>query len=530
MGRGGWGTYQAILLAAGLLITAVGASAAAAVADPDTLVWRGEIHLDGPTRIPAGTVLALEPGTRVLPDPAPPSNGSGPTPSLIVDGDLRALGAPDHRIEFHVPVAVRGDAPGPTIIEWTTFEPRTPNATCALELDTSNASVSHARFSSDRDGLCIQPNPAGGARGSLQDQRTASGLEPATPSAHEVGLEEPRVSSPLPDRSALTGPVPIHPPPSSPSGIFLASNDYAGNPGAGLNVTLASPGPLVLHSTDGLARDNGLGIRAAGDGLELDLTNATFTGNDVGLLTEDGARAHLDHASFEHNDRWDLHATGGPSQVQWTGSRVEPSCVHIEGHDGYGCQRGSIGGVTVLTIVLGILYSLAFLASQAARDLLTRVWLWLRLYRRIPTDEVLDNETRRMLLELVHEDPGRHLRDLAREVGSYGRTVHHLRRLEDEDFVRSQHEGRYLRFYPIDVDPDDRGPRSVRENVFAEIERDPGTYGSEVARQIDVSRQLVSYHVGRLREMGKVAVEVDGGVNRLYPAGGREVKRDSDVS
>lgn len=527
MRRGFWGLLPFLLL----VISTAGLAAQGPTPSADSLVvWSGEIHLTGPTHVPADTTLRIEPGTRITPAPISSPLEAGQPSHLVVHGDLLVPGGPEPPTEFRVPVTIMGEGPGPTIIEEASFHPSV-NASCALRVSAGGARIQSSSFTGARNGFCLgEGAPASDPNLGEVNRRSAHVLPPGYVSEVERGDVGPSVDGIASEHEPwLESPAS---PAVPPSAAILTSNRYVGNSEAGLHLTGPPAGSSTsrLHvlSDDSLVAGNDIGIHIGPGAVHLEFSNGTIQDNRIGLLSEGGS-TEFDHTTFQANRDWDVYNTGEPGDIRWSGSSFEPSCVYTEGRDGYGCQRGSIGGVTVLTILLGLLYGLAFLLSELGQYLLTRLWLWLRLYSRIPRDEVLEHETRQMLLELVRKDPGRHLRDLAKEVGSYGRTVHHLRRLEDENFLRSQHEGRYLRFYPIDVDPDDREPKSTREHVFATIETTPGIYAAEIARRIDTSRQLVSYHVRHLLDVGKVTAEVDDRVNRLYPAGGREAKRDSDV-
>jgi predicted transcriptional regulator len=54
--------------------------------------------------------------------------------------------------------------------------------------------------------------------------------------------------------------------------------------------------------------------------------------------------------------------------------------------------------------------------------------------------------------------------------------------------------------------------------MLAAIRSSPGIHAAEVARRLDVSRQLVSYHVGTLRERGLVEARENEQVHHLHPA------------
>lgn len=143
-------------------------------------------------------------------------------------------------------------------------------------------------------------------------------------------------------------------------------------------------------------------------------------------------------------------------------------------------------------------------------------------FTRIKRDEALDNERRAALLECIRDNPGCGFADLRRalEVGS-GSLAHHLKVLEQQDFVRGVRDGVRLRFYV-------RGPAIPREayltftqrSVLDAVHSNPGIAQGQLARLVGLPRQNVAYHVRRLAEMGRIAAHADGAHRRYYAQGG----------
>lgn len=525
MGQGCWGRLQALVFIA--LVLAIPASAGTVPTDPgpSTLVWDGDVHLTGPTWIPKDTLLLVEPGTRILPQHS--LTHDGPAARLVVEGDLIALGEESRPISFLLPVLVEGRSPGPTVVDHALFAPTLPGAPCALALGTTEARVTNTTFTGATDGLCLaRPSDYPGDQHPLTPESDGGYHAPPaeqgapTQAASQLFPPPPLQAADMAPATDTAG-APVTVPQST---ILLASNHYENNTGTGLNLTRPTVSkdttPLAVISDGDQVEGNDIGILLGDPGLTLSLSNATVEDNRIGLMA-DGGDARLDHVRFDQNSEWDTYATSDTASIQWTGSAFEPACAHVEGRATYGCERGSVGGVTVLTILLGLIYSLVFLLSEAGRYVLTRVWVWLRLYSRIPREELLDHETRQEILAIVGDDPGIHLRAIEREVGGYGKTYYHLARLEREGFLKSRREGIYRRFYPVGFDPDKRGPRSTDEHVYDVITRVPGIHGAEIARRLDTSRQSVAYHIGKLLDAGVIEAREGDRIIHLFPRGHR---------
>ena len=57
-------------------------------------------------------------------------------------------------------------------------------------------------------------------------------------------------------------------------------------------------------------------------------------------------------------------------------------------------------------------------------------------------------------------------------------------------------------------------------SIFRYIRENPGTFASKIGRTLDLGRSTVSYHIGKLKDMGLViAIESNAGRKKhLYPA------------
>jgi predicted transcriptional regulator len=99
--------------------------------------------------------------------------------------------------------------------------------------------------------------------------------------------------------------------------------------------------------------------------------------------------------------------------------------------------------------------------------------------------------------------------------------VYHLRRLESAGLIRSERDGIKRRFYPAD-EPVNKGEPPTRERVLAAVRAEPGVHQSAIARELGVSRQLVSYHLDELEEDGKVDRRSSGSRKRVFPSSAEE--------
>lgn len=404
--------------------------------------------------IPEGAHVAFGPGTRLIPDP-----DVSVDLRIVVDGHLTLEGTPRNPVLVEVPIVV--NATGHLVLRSSLVQGIAQGAGCAVTLAGAGAWVSETTFLGNDRALCI-----------------TRARSPAN-----AGI------------TLLPGPL---------AGLASSSSDGSSSPGWGVRVA------------DALFESNRVAVQVGAEAPPVRLTRVTIEENEVGLETM-GAPIHLDHVRFAGNAAWDIRMTS-PGDVTATGSQFDPACVHIDGRSSHGCQRGSIGGVTWQTILLGSLWAVAFSVTELGRSLLVRVGVALRLYSRIPRDELLEHEIRDQLIDVLEAKPGLYLRQLARSVDvPYGQTVHHLEKLEQADLVVSVREGQHLRFYPVGTGEPIPKAWSTRERVLGVIERYPGVTQVEIARRLGISRQLVSYHVKKLRKAARVDTEDAKIGSRLFP-------------
>lgn len=140
----------------------------------------------------------------------------------------------------------------------------------------------------------------------------------------------------------------------------------------------------------------------------------------------------------------------------------------------------------------------------------------LGLFSRIPEDELLENETRGRIHELVKQNPGVHFSEVARRLDlSHGQLEHHLRKMTDGSLLTQERSGQYrCLFVPGQV------PETLSEELAAvksdgarrvlEAIAQGARSVQEVAESANLSASTASYHVDRLTERGLLEADREG--------------------
>lgn len=129
------------------------------------------------------------------------------------------------------------------------------------------------------------------------------------------------------------------------------------------------------------------------------------------------------------------------------------------------------------------------------------------LYSRIRKDQLLENETRAKLVDVIEEEPGLSQKELCEAVDAgWGNTTYHLQRLEQAGFVRSEKQGHHRRFYRTgEMEGDDIEALGVLKNDNAEkiaryLIQEPGANQKDVCQALDISPSLAHKWIKRLEE------------------------------
>jgi len=170
-----------------------------------------------------------------------------------------------------------------------------------------------------------------------------------------------------------------------------------------------------------------------------------------------------------------------------------------------------VGGIAILTVAAGIA-----VGTEAGKY--ATLSALLPLFNRIRRDRVLDHFVRGQIFEYVRSNPGVHYNLIMNRLHlGNGQVSHHLRTLEMQGFLRSNREGMYRLFYPVDVKADGReGMRmsALQLRILETLVATPRLSQSEIAVQVGVSQQAVSYNLTVLMELGFLTAGAENGTRR----------------
>jgi DNA-binding transcriptional ArsR family regulator len=139
-------------------------------------------------------------------------------------------------------------------------------------------------------------------------------------------------------------------------------------------------------------------------------------------------------------------------------------------------------------------------------------------FHRISKNVIISNERRKIIYELIGEEPGIHFSEIMKRMDlKPGVTSYHINRLEKDELIKSHQDGMYRRFYLFDEKVEMKLRLSDLQKMILETVKDePGISQIEISRILGRSRVIIHYHVGFLKELGVIFLEKEGRETRCF--------------
>ena len=178
----------------------------------------------------------------------------------------------------------------------------------------------------------------------------------------------------------------------------------------------------------------------------------------------------------------------------------------------------AVAAITVLAV------SVVMVKAEYREYLLSRILHIDSAPHRLSLEEVLENENRSLIINLILEEPGIHFNEILRKVGiSAGNLAWHLDILESYKIIQKQRVGQYLVYYSyLEKNPFTAlDPKLMKSKTTLEILQligdNPGMYQNQIANRLDLNHKTVKYHLEKLLEVEMIYAERTWGRQRFYP-------------
>jgi predicted transcriptional regulator len=141
------------------------------------------------------------------------------------------------------------------------------------------------------------------------------------------------------------------------------------------------------------------------------------------------------------------------------------------------------------------------------------------LYTKIKREKVMDHFVRGRIYEFVCQNPGVNYSAIKEQFKlTNGTVTYHLSMLERQEFIRAKQDGIYKRYFSNNGGPaaSEVEPMSLQLNIAKAIRERPGMTQKELAKHLGSSKQLVSYHIRRMKKDGQLETRRDGRSVRVF--------------
>ncbi|MEW5760824.1 MAG: winged helix-turn-helix transcriptional regulator, partial [Candidatus Thermoplasmatota archaeon] len=131
------------------------------------------------------------------------------------------------------------------------------------------------------------------------------------------------------------------------------------------------------------------------------------------------------------------------------------------------------------------------------------------LYSKINESDLFKNATRANIYALIINKPGITFSSITRELKlENGTATHHIYILEREGYIKSKKTGKYRRYYQTGFKAS--GLNDIQDKIVSAIVENPGISQTEIAIKLDLSRQVVNFHLKGLISMEAIKLEKNG--------------------
>ena len=143
---------------------------------------------------------------------------------------------------------------------------------------------------------------------------------------------------------------------------------------------------------------------------------------------------------------------------------------------------------------------------------------------RLTIEEVLENENRNKIIDLILKEPGIHFNELLRKTElAPGNLVWHLDILETYKVIGKKRVGNFIVYFlyyqknPISNIDLKLSKSKLTLDVLETIEREPGIWSNIITKKFEVDHKTIHYHVKKLLELGLITLKKEGRKKMIYP-------------
>jgi predicted transcriptional regulator len=143
---------------------------------------------------------------------------------------------------------------------------------------------------------------------------------------------------------------------------------------------------------------------------------------------------------------------------------------------------------------------------------------------RLTLDEVLENENRNKIIDLILNEPGIHFNELLRRTElAAGNLVWHLDILETYKIIGKKRISNFIAYFlnyqknPISNLDLRLSKSNLTLEILKMIEKEPGIWNSIITQRQKVDHKTIHYHISKLIDLELVTTKKEGRKKKLFP-------------
>ncbi len=181
--------------------------------------------------------------------------------------------------------------------------------------------------------------------------------------------------------------------------------------------------------------------------------------------------------------------------------------------------------IVLIVSAIGII-SLAILISKKDyfQYLKTRTVPIEKGAHRLSLEDVLENENRNKIIDLILKEPGIHFNELLRKTEiAAGNLVWHLDILKTYKVVGKKRIGNFIAYFPyyqknpisnLDLQ---LSKSKLTLEILEMIEKEPGLWNSVITKHFKVDHKTIQYHVDKLKDLNLINFKSEGRKKKIFP-------------
>ncbi len=143
---------------------------------------------------------------------------------------------------------------------------------------------------------------------------------------------------------------------------------------------------------------------------------------------------------------------------------------------------------------------------------------------RLSLEDVLENENRNKIIDLILKEPGIHFNELLRKIEiAAGNLVWHLDILETYKVVGKKRIGNFIAYFPYyQKNPISNLDLKLSKSkltlgILEMIEKEPGLWNSVITKHFKVDHKTIQYHISKLKDLNLIQFRNEGRKKKIFP-------------